>query len=100
MAGQMTSEEWDVANVGGPQAYGGMYLMTATAAAHVTYIAPDISCGHCVGKVRDGLEKVEGVLDVQASAETRMVDVDFDPAIVSPDRIKQALADAGYPAKS
>ena len=74
--------------------------MTATASSHVTYIAPDISCGHCVGKVRDGLQSLEGVLEVQASAETRMVDVDFDPAIVSPERIKQALADAGYPVRS
>lgn len=74
--------------------------MTATASAHVTYIAPDISCGHCVEKVRDGLRRVEGVIDVHASVETRMVDVDFDPDVVSPERIRQALTDAGYPARA
>lgn len=74
--------------------------MTATATEHVTYIAPDISCGHCVAKVRDGLQAVEGVLEVHASAETRLVDVDFDPDIVSEERLRQAMADAGYPASS
>jgi copper chaperone CopZ len=77
-----------------------MILMTTSTTTHVTYIAPGISCGNCVGKVRDALYKLEGVVDVQASVETHMVDVDFDPAFASPERIKQILAEAGYPAQS
>lgn len=73
--------------------------MATQASAHVTYITPDITCGHCVSKVQDALRQLGGVLDVHANVETRMVDVAFDPAVVSPDRIQQVLAEAGYPTR-
>lgn len=68
----------------------------ATATEHVTLTAPDISCGHCVMTVQNTLRDL-GVEDVSASAETKQIDVTFDPAKVSLDKIEAALDDAGYP---
>lgn len=74
--------------------------MTLSTTEHATLHAPDISCGHCVGTVQDAVGKLDGVSQVQASAETKFVDVDFDPSITSVESISQALDDAGYPVKS
>lgn len=74
--------------------------MTAAGIQHATFISPAITCGHCVSKVREGLGGLEGVFEIHASAETRFVDVDFDPEVTSESQIRQALADAGYPAQS
>ena len=71
--------------------------MTAPTTTHKTLISPAISCGHCVSKVQTALKDLDGVFDVQASAETRFIDVDFDSAVVSEAQIEQALAEAGYP---
>ena len=74
--------------------------MTATAVDHVTFIAPNLTCGHCVAKVQDAARKVSGVVSVQASAETRFIDVDFDPQMVTAETVAQALTEAGYPVRA
>lgn len=71
--------------------------MTSTATEHITLHAPDISCGHCVGTVQNALQQQDGVSQVQASAETKLVDVDFDPQVTSVEQIAETLKDAGYP---
>jgi copper ion binding protein len=70
-----------------------------TTTDHITLLSPDISCGHCVGTVRNAVGQLDGVSDVQASAETKFVDVTFDPARTSVETIAAALAQAGYPAQ-
>ena len=72
--------------------------MSTATTEHVTLLTPAISCGHCVATVQDAVSKVEGVSRVQASVETKFVDVDFDPAKTSVEAIGAALAAAGYPA--
>lgn len=73
--------------------------MTAPTMNHATFISHAISCGHCVSKVQRALTELDGVIEVHASAETRFVDVDFDPEVVSEAQIQQALTEAGYPAQ-
>ncbi len=63
----------------------------------VTLTAPDISCGHCVATVQAALGSIDGVQRVEASAETKLVTVAFDPARVSPAAIASTLGEAGYP---
>jgi copper chaperone CopZ len=65
---------------------------------HVTLRAPGISCGHCISTIQESLRNVEGVSNVHASVETKLVDMDIDPAKASTDRVMKVLADAGYPA--
>lgn len=67
-------------------------------ATTISLQAPDISCGHCVASVKGRLVQLEGVEHVDASAETKVVDVTFDSERVSLDKIKAELADEGYPA--
>ena len=71
--------------------------MSQAATEHVTLTAPDISCGHCVQTIERSLGQLDGVSRVQASAETKQVDVEYDPARVSLERITAVLDDEGYP---
>ena len=65
----------------------------------ITLTAPDISCGHCVATVQTAVGALDGVEGVQADADTKRVEVSFDPARVSRPRIEAALDEAGYPAQ-
>lgn len=69
----------------------------AQAIEHVSLNTPDISCGHCVNAVQNRLGKLEGIRAATASAETKRVEIDYDPAKVSLETIKRELDDEGYP---
>jgi copper chaperone len=73
--------------------------MTQSATERVTLTAPDISCGHCVQTVQTSVGKLTGVQSVTASAETKQIDLEFDPSKVSLDQIAAVLDDEGYPVK-
>ncbi len=62
-----------------------------------TLKAPDISCGHCVATVKEAVGALAGVQNVDASEVTQQVMVNYDPNLVSMDRIEGALSEAGYP---
>jgi len=64
---------------------------------HVTLTAPDISCGHCVTAIKEEVGTLPGVATVEADAETKRVEIDFDPGRVSLAQIEAALGEAGYP---
>ena len=64
---------------------------------HVTVTAPDISCGHCVAAVKDAVGTLQGVARVEADADTKRIEIDFDPGRVSLAQIESALDEAGYP---
>lgn len=53
-----------------------------------------MSCGHCVGAVRNALAKVDGVevKDVRIGTAT----VTIDPEKVSLDSLRDAIEDTGY----
>lgn len=57
-----------------------------------------MSCDHCVARVRQALERLGGVqvenVDLGSATLT------YDPALVSPERIRHAVHDAGYEARS
>jgi copper chaperone CopZ len=65
----------------------------------VTYIVPDISCGHCVHTVEMELGDVEGVSRVEASEDTKKVVIDFqDPA--NEQQLIDLLQEINYPVKA
>ncbi len=68
-----------------------------TSTEQITLTVPDISCGHCVATVQTVVGALDGVERVQADAETKRVEVAFDPARVSRPGIEAALDAAGYP---
>ena len=66
--------------------------------ATVKLQAPDISCGHCVSAVKSRVSNLEGVESVDASAETKLIDISFDGEKLTLEKIQAELADEGYPA--
>ncbi len=70
--------------------------MSATS-QEVTLVAPDISCGHCVATVQGAVGALAGVQSVNANADTKKVEVAFDPTRVSLPQIEAAMNEAGYP---
>lgn len=55
-----------------------------------------MSCGHCVVAVKKALEELEGVTVEHVVVGTATVS--YDPAVATPARIADAIADAGYDA--
>lgn len=62
-----------------------------------TLTAPDISCGHCVSSIQNRLGELDGIKSVVASADTKQIDLAFDPAKIDLAKIKAELDDEGYP---
>ena len=63
----------------------------------ILFNIPNISCQHCVMRIKQRLNEVEGVDNVEASAETREVTVWFEePA--SEKELLEALEEINYPA--
>ncbi len=63
-----------------------------------TFSVPRIHCDGCVRTVTETLKSVSGVTAAEADALKKTVDVVFDPAAVTEERLRQALANVGYPA--
>lgn len=61
--------------------------------------APKMSCGHCKMAVETAVGGLAGVSTVAASPETKKIEVSYDESIVSVEEIKNAAAEAGYPAE-
>jgi len=64
---------------------------------NITVVSPEISCAHCVMTVEKAVGALEGVSSVKANADTKQIDLAFDPQVVTLDRIAAVLDDAGYP---
>ena len=58
-----------------------------------------MSCASCGVTVRLALRRLDGVFGVNVDAAHGRVVVQYDPAKVTPDRLAQAISDAGYGAK-
>ncbi len=62
-----------------------------------TLSIPNITCGHCVMAIKNELNDIEGVKEVNGSIDTKTVTVKWDmPATL--DKIKDALKEINYPA--
>ena len=60
--------------------------------------APDIECDHCAAAIEVALSAVPGVGDVSVDIPARVVRLSYDDGQVGEQQIRQALAEAGYPA--
>ncbi|USK62396.1 copper chaperone CopZ [Peribacillus asahii] len=63
---------------------------------NVTLNVSGMSCGHCVNAVEGNVGKLDGVESVNVHLETGKVDVVFDSAKVSLEKIKETIDDQGY----
>jgi copper chaperone CopZ len=62
----------------------------------MTFSIPTMWADHHTLAVRNALSQIDGVNDVIASSLYKDVQVKYDPAVVSPDTLANALAEAGY----
>lgn len=63
-----------------------------------TFSVPRIHCEGCVSTVEMTLKSVPGVQNAEGDAGKRTVEVVFDQDQVTEERLRQALANVGYPA--
>ena len=63
----------------------------------VSYIIPNISCGHCVHTIKSELTELEGVVTVEADQATKQATITYEPPATE-DGIKALLAEINYPA--
>ena len=61
-----------------------------------TFKVPNISCGHCVHTVQSEVSELAGVKKVVASADTKLVTVEWE-APQSWENIKALLTEINYP---
>jgi len=61
---------------------------------------PAISCEHCEHTITTALQPVEGVQAVNVNIPARQVRVEYDPAQVSLERMKDILQEEEYPVES
>jgi copper chaperone len=61
---------------------------------------PDISCDHCQATITGALSPLAGIDSVSVDIATKKVTVQYDPAVVGLDQMKQVLADEDYPVES
>ncbi len=62
-----------------------------------TLHAPSIHCAHCVMAIKRAVGKLPGVASVDGDPSSKKVTVTFDPAQTGLERIKQTMAEEGYP---
>lgn len=60
------------------------------------YTVVGMTCGHCVRSVTEEVSEVPGVTDVDVDLASGRLTVTSDEQPVSDERIRQAVADAGY----
>lgn len=64
----------------------------------VTLKVEGMTCQGCVRSVKNVLESVPGVQEVEVSLERGEARVRFDPAAADTGRLRRAVTDAGYAA--
>jgi copper chaperone len=55
-----------------------------------------MSCGHCKLSVEKALKAVSGVVKADVNLSGKSASVSYDETACTPERLKQAVADAGY----
>lgn len=64
---------------------------------NTTVTAPEIACGGCAIAIKNALEKIDGVTEVNVDVETKKVSVEHDEMVSRLD-IVEALDTAGFSA--
>ncbi len=62
-----------------------------------TLTAPAISCAHCQRAIESAVGELPGVAGVHVEIPSKTVQVNYDPARVSPQQIKATMDEEGYP---
>lgn len=55
-----------------------------------------MSCGHCVAAVESSVGELTGVSSVKVNLENGQVAIEYDPASVTLEKIKDVIDEQGY----
>lgn len=61
-----------------------------------TFPVQGMGCAACVARVENTLKQQSGVQDARVSLASNTASVDFDPAVCSPEGLRDAVRNAGY----
>lgn len=64
----------------------------------ITFKVDDMHCGSCPRLIQMDLEDKPGVVAVNASLDTKLVVVEYDPGNISTPELIQTIKDSGYTA--
>ena len=73
-------------------------VASAAETQKVTLDVKGMHCGTCPHTVKVVLKKQQGVEDVKMDGEKHTALVSFDPKVMTPEKLAQAVTEAGYPA--
>ncbi len=62
-----------------------------------TFSIPNISCGHCVMTIKNGLSELEGVKAVEGDPEMKQITVEWE-VLTTQEKIQSTLEEINYPA--
>ena len=62
----------------------------------ITYLVPNINCGHCVHTIKTELSEIKGVKNVDAVLDTKKVTVTYEPPATT-DQFVDLLKEINYP---
>ncbi len=65
---------------------------------HTTFTVKGMKCEHCEARVEQALKNTDGVAHAKADHAKCTVEVDYDPAAVTPTDIMDRIEDCGYEA--
>jgi len=91
-AGRVTSTSSDPST--SPSASPG----TAPSGASAQLRVEGMHCGSCVALIEETLTEQTGVRAASVDLESALAVVEYDPALVSPDRLRATIVEAGYSA--
>lgn len=60
---------------------------------------PDISCASCVANIEKSLKSAEGIVSYNTNLSNKIVYIDYDLEVISPDQIKKVISETGYTPK-
>ena len=69
---------------------------SAPALQHASFRIEGMDCAACATAVEGKLKSVAGVQTVRVSFEQKAAEVDYNPALASPEQFRKAIEEAGY----
>lgn len=58
---------------------------------------PNISCQHCTNTIERELSELNGIINVKAEADTKMVTIEWDQSAADWNQITELLDEIGFP---
>lgn len=62
----------------------------------IDVVVPGIHCTGCTGRIERILNKQEGVTSAKADVNSKLVTIDFDPAVIDTAAIRSAIERLGF----